>query len=247
MADQMPTMMGPGSTEDYLGAELAGLNPDYQPARIVAPPSGRDRAARVVESGTIGGPGKISYRIQQYEDLARSFEVVKKGPNPSVDFRQILTTCYEAVGAEPAVGASVLANPTGTLLADGGFIWFAIGSDRKCVGCLALRKTTSQQGGANWEIVELCVLPESRHQGVGRLLVSSMLRQMDEAAGADERLWAQVPTSFPDGQQFLELHGFEEAQPASDLDLDELTAGAKRLRYTGEMVPRGERKPAENA
>lgn len=233
------------ATEDGFGGlagDLGGLGgvaalaaEGYQAARIVEPPQGRQRAARVAESGTLGGPRPSSrVTVWPFEDLRRKHDAGEPGPDPGAAFREVAS----AIRAEHSRGDGDdhLEDPSGALLSQGGFIWLAAqGFERKPVGCVAMRRRRPEAEGegegvpTTWEVIELGVAKANRRQGVGRLLVEALLRQYEEAAGEGEALTVEVPATFDGARAFLLKMGFQEEDNA-----------AQSLVYKGRHVPRGD-------
>lgn len=66
--------------------------------------------------------------------------------------------------------AVVLADPKGTILADGGKIFFAVAHDR-CIGCCALRR----MNGTEFEVAKMAVIPDFQGAGIGRKLLQAVI------------------------------------------------------------------------
>merc|ERR1740121_3021828 len=179
-----------------IGSTGAGPSPgQYQPARVVQPPSGRARAARVAESGTIGPRRRDHVVVVPADDLLqRHVAGMTSCPDPTAAFRELLASCMQTNG-ESSQGSDDPVNP---ILADGGFVWFALaGENRTPVGCVALNKRIIPDDGAGvspaWELTDLAVRSSHRRQGVGTQLVEAVLRQAGEVAGPDDKVFLEMP------------------------------------------------------
>jgi len=154
----------------------------YQAARIVDPPQGRQRAARVVEAGTLGTRGRKPISVVAYEDLLVKYKANgEQGPNPQTAFREITASWMEENNFTVPQDCPTLDDPATTILAEGGFIYMALAEGgRTAAGCLALHKRRGNaskvdaEGDPNataWELCELGVLAAHRRQGAARLLL----------------------------------------------------------------------------
>lgn len=201
------------------------------------PPQGRQRAARVAESGTLGGGReRPAVTVVPYEDLKRSHEAGLPGPDPRAAFQDVARRCFDEHGYQPPDEA-LLSDPQGSVLAQGGFVLLAVsGRNREPVGCAALRRRAGADapGGeeappSTWHLEALSVLPASRRQGAGRLLVDTLLRQYEECAGENDRVYVEVPAAFEAAKPFLSRMGFQE----------EGGGAPGQMLYCGAHVPRG--------
>jgi len=118
-------------------------------------------------------------------------------PEPKATFREMVGEFLQG-GSEQAQGGEDMLSP---ILADGGFVWFALaGENQTPVGCVALyRRSISSDDGAvsyAWELAELAVRTSHRRQGVGNLLVDAVLRQIGEAAGPEDKAFLEIPSAF---------------------------------------------------
>mmetsp|Transcript_82919 Transcript_82919/g.162578 ORF Transcript_82919/g.162578 Transcript_82919/m.162578 type:complete len:242 (+) Transcript_82919:63-788(+) len=234
MRDEIEDILGPGAVQNITGLAQGA----YQPDRVVAAPPGRQRAARVAESGSLGGGGRRPSVVMPYETMRRSFDAgAPKSPDPQEAWRRLTSQCHEEHGAAVR-DPDALADPAGKILAEGGFIWIALqGMSREPLGCVALYKqigdaqgTDGDQGTVSWELGELSVLPDSRRQGIGQQLVDMLLRQYQEAAGEGDALRLQVPAAFEASKPFFLKMGFQEASAAE--------GGECTMVYSGRHAPR---------
>lgn len=238
-----------GTVEDgNFNHSLAGEFGDFTgqphtPVRVVAPPPGRSRAARVAESGSIGDrrPGKPStfLKVLPLEDLQRQSDKNLTNVRPVEAFHDILSSCRDEVGLTDEVDLPE------AILGNGGFIWIALAGDVP-VGSVALRKHAITEemvelsgctGEAFWEVDLLATLPQHRRKGVARLLMEALMRQFPEASGENDLLYFEAARELLPSLTFFERFGFEEVPFESPLVLDSKRRRDMRLIFRGRCGP----------
>lgn len=238
------------SAEDEIDANLIGLSVrgiaptaidgSYQAARIVEPPQGRLRAARVAESGSIGdrsSQGQVT--IVPFEDLLLKHQACAANPDPRAAFLRVTASWYQEVDISPSF--------CDTILAEGGFIVLALsGVDQAPIGCAALHKRAGEEGDVDapesaaptctsWELGELGVRADFQNRGVGRLLGEALLRQFAEAAAEGETLHLRIPAALEATRPFFRKLGFEEVSAPEG---DHVERSERRMEYHGKWAPR---------
>eukprot|EP00933_Yihiella_yeosuensis_P051773 TRINITY_DN49746_c0_g1_i1.p1 TRINITY_DN49746_c0_g1~~TRINITY_DN49746_c0_g1_i1.p1 ORF type:complete len:245 (+),score=57.74 TRINITY_DN49746_c0_g1_i1:42-737(+) len=218
---------------DVLDDGYTGSGGPHQPARVVEPPSGRLRAARVAESGTLGGgPPSQQVTILPYEDLQKQHQAADDVIEPQEALRQLV--------AARQPGSTVSEEESAAILAKGGFIWFALSDNgRKPAGYVSLTKHTADPtGGAAgtgeppdegasqmWELADMLVSPAFDADKVGRLLIQTLLRQFEEAAGVADELVLRL-TTYEAAEGLFQQCGFRDEV---DSPIPSLPGCCKRL------------------
>jgi putative acetyltransferase len=96
----------------------------------------------------------------------------------------------------------VLADPKGTILDDGGKIFFATVENR-CVGCCALRRLSRDE----FEVAKMAVTPSFQGSGIGRKLLQVVI-EAGRAMGA-RRLYLETNHTLTPAIRLYESVGFQ--------------------------------------
>lgn len=102
--------------------------------------------------------------------------------------------------------AVILADPVGTILAEGGKIFFAVAENR-CVGCCALRRMSDDE----FEVAKMAVTPSFQGAGIGRKLLGAII-EAGQALGA-KRLYLETNHILTSAIRLYESMGFRHLAP----------------------------------
>jgi putative acetyltransferase len=123
-------------------------------------------------------------------------------PRDEIAFRQLNEEWIERYFRIEAKEQEVLADPKGTILNDGGKIFFAIVENR-CVGCCALRRLSDSE----FEVAKMAVTPAFQGAGIGRKLLEVVI-EAGQAMGA-RRLYLETNHTLTPAIRLYESVGFQ--------------------------------------
>jgi putative acetyltransferase len=127
-------------------------------------------------------------------------------PSDEIAFRQLNEEWIERYFRVEAKEREVLADPKGTILDDGGKIFFAV-ADNRCVGCCALRRF----GPAEFEVAKMAVTPPFQGAGIGRKVLQVVI-EAGRAMGA-RRLYLETNHTLTPAIRLYESVGFKHIPP----------------------------------
>lgn len=96
----------------------------------------------------------------------------------------------------------VLGNPEQHILADGGYVLFAVDAADHALGTVALK----HDGGGVYELTKMAVTPDARGQGIGRLLMDAAVALYGTLDGRELYLESSSPLTTAIGM--YERSGF---------------------------------------
>ena len=143
---------------------------------------------------------RMAVMARSIEGLPRPPHVIGVSVEPYRNEWSEAFTTAEAMAMEGLAAFTEMGQPTGYEEAEG-FDAFAIARDKRDM--LGFAQAMVPEGWINW----MGVVPQARRQGVGRLLIADLARQVREARGT--HLAALVEIDTP-GQAFLAALGFRE-------------------------------------
>jgi putative acetyltransferase len=123
-------------------------------------------------------------------------------PGDEIAFRQLNEEWIEHYFRVEAKEREVLADPKGTILNNGGRIFFATVENR-CVGCCALRRLSDTE----FEVAKMAVTPSFQGAGIGRKVLQAVI----EAGGAmgARRLYLETNHTLTPAIRLYESVGFK--------------------------------------
>jgi putative acetyltransferase len=123
-------------------------------------------------------------------------------PGDEIAFRQLNEEWIERYFRVEAKEQEVLADPKGTILDDGGRIFFATVENR-CVGCCALRRLSD----AEFEVAKMAVTPSFQGAGIGRKVLQVVV-EAGRTMGA-RRLYLETNHTLTPAIRLYESVGFK--------------------------------------
>jgi putative acetyltransferase len=123
-------------------------------------------------------------------------------PGDEIAFRQLNEEWIERYFRVEAKEQEVLADPKGTILDDGGRIFFATVENR-CVGCCALRRLSD----AEFEVAKMAVTSSFQGAGIGRKVLQAVI-EAGRAMGA-RRLYLETNHTLTPAIRLYESVGFK--------------------------------------
>lgn len=130
-------------------------------------------------------------------------EVQSYSPERRGDFALLNFEWLEKWFTVEDVDREVLEDPKGSIIDQGGQIWFAVNDDGRAVGTVALRS----DGDGVYELTKMAVSPETRGQGIGRLLASAAITGFHVLGG--EHLYLETNSRLAPAIALYESLGFE--------------------------------------
>lgn len=138
--------------------------------------------------------------------LVDDIEIIDYSPVYADAFARLNLEWLEKYFYVEPIDREILTQPEATILRSGGVILFARKGD-DIVGTVALK----HHGDGNFELTKMAVTPRSQGAGIGRLLLTAVIRRF-EALGGD-RLYLESHSSLSTALALYEASGFVHSPP----------------------------------